>query len=226
MTIPNQPTSQIPLNFRQFLNENFKFIEQRGENVISLTSNFSGVFDRITSPNEFTGPLVEAWAHIQLSRILGKYNSATTRGQEFADAHAEYQGQPILLNIKAKDREMNARSRINLSSFNRYKSHYSQPDPSAFYVVIFEYEWRPLGKELKIVIERLKYVFDLLDIPPANYKIEGAFEGSYRIFISPIPDNAKTESTRYSTITPPQFLQSLDDLRDAYVARKASRVRN
>jgi hypothetical protein len=153
MSLPSHPESQPAKNLRQFLNEKFREIEQRGDNIISLTANLSGIFDRVTSPNEFTGPLVEAWAHIHLAEILENYTSATARGQEFADARAEYQRQPVLLNIKAKDREMNARSRINLSSFQRYKTHYSQPNPSAFYVMIFEYEWRPQGKQLLIIIE-------------------------------------------------------------------------
>lgn len=214
------------LNLRQFLNHEFKEIKQRGKNVITLTSNFSSVFDRITSPNEFAGPLVEAWAHLQLSRTLASYTSATARGQEFADARAEYQGKPILLNIKAKDRAMTARSRINLSSYQRYKAHYSQSSPASFYVVIFEYEWRPIGSELKIVIERLKYTFNLLEIPTNHYKIEGAFEGSYRIFVSPIPKSAETESESYSIITPAQFLQRIEELRLAHIERKSSRARS
>jgi hypothetical protein len=225
MSLPTQPELQSSKNLRQFLSEKFKEIILRGDNVITLTSNLSGIFDRVTSPNEFTGPLVEAWAHIHLAKILENYNSAAAREQEFADARAEYQGQSVLLNIKAKDREMNARSRINLSSFQRYKTHYSQPNPPAFYVMLFEYEWRPQGNQLWIIIEKLKYAFNLLEIPVGHYKIEGAFEGSHRIFISPIPESAKTESTTYSIITPSQFLQRLEELREAYVARKGSRAR-
>lgn len=221
-----QSELETPKTLRLFLHEKFKEIARRGDNVISLTSTFDGVFDRITSPNEFAGPIVEAWAHIQLSRTLVEYNSAIARGQEFADARAEYQGQQIFLNIKAKDRAMVARSRINLSSYQRYKSHYSQPDPAAFYILVFEYEWQPLGTELKIIIEKLKYTFNLLEIPLSHYKIEGAFEGSYRVFISPIPKNAETESSAYAIVTPSEFLARIEELRSAHIARKSSRTRN
>ncbi len=185
MMSPTQSESQASRTLRLFLNEKFREIEKRGENVITLTCTLDSVFSRITSPNEFAGPLVEAWAHIHLARIFEHYQPAAPGRQEFADARAEYRGQPILLNIKAKDRAMTARSRINLSSYQRYKAHYSQSNPPAFHVVVSEYEWRPRGNELKIIIERLKYAFDLLEIPAEHYKIEGAFEGSYRVFISP-----------------------------------------
>jgi len=213
-------------NLRQFLNENFKEIVRRGDNIVTLASNFAGVFERITSPNEFAGPLVEAWAHLQLSSILKNYHSATAGRQEFADATAEYQGQPIWFNIKAKARAKEKKSRINLSSFQRYNTHYSQLNPATFYVLVFQYDWQPLGNTLKIEIEKLKYTFNLLEIPLNNYKIEGAFEGSYRIFISPIPQSAETESTSYSMITAAQFLQRIEELRLAHIARKSSRTRN
>ncbi len=220
------PLTLSPQNLRQFLSGSFKEISQRGDNVIVLTSNFSSVFERITSPNEFAGPLVEAWAHLQLSSLFAKYVSASAGGQAFADSVAEYHGQAVWFNIKAKSRLKEKRSRINLSSLQRYNTHYSQVNPASFYVLVFEYNWQPLGNTLKIQIEKLKYTFNLLEIPLENYKIEGAFEGSYRIFISPIPKSAETESTTYSIITAAQFLQRIAELRDLHMARKTSRTRN
>lgn len=218
--------SPIPKTLRLFLNDQFREIETHHENVITLTCDIKGVFSRITSPNEFAGPLVEGWAHIHLSRILEDYAPAAPGKQEFADAHATFRGQPILLNIKAKGREMSARSRINLSSFQRYNQHYHSANPAPYFVLVCEYEWRALANELQIIIERFKYIFDLLEIPPANYKIEGASEGSYRIFISPIPEVAKTESSIHSIMTPAQFLQRIEELKMGYDARKSSRPRN
>ncbi len=212
-------------NLRQFLSKEFQEIERKGENVISLKSNFP-IFALITSPNEFAGPVVEAWAHIQLAAMLDNYVPAIARGQQFADASADYNGQPILLNIKAKDRLMTSRSRINLSSFQRYAAHYRVPNPTPFYILVCEYAWRLTETELLIIIERFKYTFNLLEIPLGHFKIEGAFEGSHRIFISPIPESAKTESTTYSIITPNEFLRRLEELRIAYNARKTTRARN
>lgn len=222
--IPSVP--QVSKNLREFLLEEFRKLQQAGDHVITITSTLTGVFERITSPNEFAGPLVEAWAHIHFSMVFEKYTAAVAGGQEFADASAEYQGQQVLLNIKAKDRRMASRSRINLSSFQRYGIHYTVPNPANYYVIVFEYEWQSSLNELRIIIERLKFTFNLLEIPATNYKIEGSSEGSYRIFISPIPDSARTESTTYSIMTPMQFLQRLEELRTAYNSRKSVRIRN
>ncbi len=220
-------SSSVPLHppqsLRQYLNGKFQEMKQRGDNIVSLKSNIPNLFEGITSPNEFSGPLVEAWAHFQLAKCFEHYHPATAGRQEFADATVEYQGQLILLNIKAKDREMERRSRINLSSLTRYREHYGSPNPTPFYVLVCQYEWRTSPDELTIVIEGFKYTFDLLEIPSSNYKIEGSYEGSYRIFISPIPSEAMTESTIYSAMSPNDFLQRLENLKTAYDTNRASK---
>ncbi|HZQ06764.1 MAG TPA: hypothetical protein VFD70_09300 [Anaerolineae bacterium] len=212
-----------PESLRHYLSGKFKEIEQRGDNIISLKTNIPYLFKGITSPNEFSGPLVEAWAHIQLAKCFEEYKPAVAGRQEFADASAEYQGQRILINIKAKAREMENKSRINLSSLGRYREHYSKSNPSAFYILVCQYQWHVSENELKIVIEEFKYVFNLLDIPPANFRLEGAFEGSYRVFIAPIPPEAMIESTTYSTMSPSEFLQILEQRKIVYDNNKRSR---
>lgn len=223
MTAESAFSNLLPINLRQYLSEKFKEMQERGDNIISNKNNIPHFFAGITSPNEFAGPLIEAWAHIQLAKILDNYRPATARGQEFADATAVYNGKQILLNIKAKDREMQRRSRINLSSLNRYREYYSQPQPDPFYVLVCQYEWQVFEYELKIVIEGLKYTFDLLEVPLNNYKIEGAFEGSYRIFISPIPEEASTDYPIKNKAQPYDFLLRLEELKNNYDSNKAAR---
>lgn len=209
------------MNIREHITKGFKEICTKKGNIINIKSSIPKLFKFITNPNEFAGPIVESWAHINFPTFFDKYEPAEAGKQTFHDAKVKLGKREILLNIKAKARGKETRSRINLSSFNRFQLHYKEKDCKPYYVIIFYYTWKVGLFNLIIHIEKLLYCFDLLDIPRENYKIEGAYEGSFRIFISPIPEVAKAEySMEIKKNSPSDFVNYLNVLRDRYLSRK------
>jgi len=215
------------MDLRQHILSEFNRVKNEGKNIIDITSSIEELFHKISNPNEFAGPLVEAWMHINFERSFDVYESAISGSQSFADAKIQFQNMDVLLNIKAKEKGKIDRSRINLSSFNRYSMHYSKESCEPYYIVLFQYSWKAYPKNLMIQIDELLYCFDLLEIPKENLKIEGASEGSFRIFISPIPDIAKTtqgvQNTRFQTISkyqPNEFVRIITELKSKYSTRK------
>ncbi len=213
------------MDLRYYLMNHFDQLKSEGNNVIKITTSIERLFSLITNPNEFAGPIVEAWAHIQFESLFDVYEPSESGKQSFWDARIRFQNTDILLNIKGKEREKVSRSRINLSSFNRFSEHYGKPDCEPYYIGVFQYSWRVGLRELTIRIDGLLYFFDLLEIPKQNLKIEGASEGSFRIFISPIPPVAETNQELLITDkhTPKEFVEIITELRDTYLTRKASK---
>lgn len=209
------------MELRKHLIREFNKLCSNGDNVIKIQSSLSGLFTFITNPNEFAGPIVEAWAHINFPKFFEKYESAQSGQQEFFDARIKFGGKEILINVKAKSKEKETRSRINLSSFSRFTIHYSNPNYHPYYIVVFSYSWNVQHSNLIINIDKLIYCFDLLDIPKENYKIEGASEGSFRIFISPIPEIAKADyGFTFEKMTPKDFVNCISNLKESYLNKK------
>lgn len=212
------------MNIREHLITEFEKLRAEGKNIVKVKSSVAKLFQLITNPNEFAGPIVEAWAHIYFPTFFDKYEPATSERQAFWDAKVQLGGQSALLNVKAKARDKETRSRINLSSFDRFLSYYSNTNCEPYYVVLFCYSWTVGLFDLTIHIEELLYCFNLLEIPEENYKIEGASEGSFRVFIAPIPKIAKV--TFEGTITkhsPTEFVRIIQQLRENYLSRKAEK---
>ncbi|MBI4653760.1 MAG: hypothetical protein HY752_02015 [Nitrospirae bacterium] len=209
------------MDIREHLITEFKKLCVEGKDIIKIKSSVSKLFQLITNPNEFAGPIVEAWAHIYFPSFFDKYEPATSERQAFWDAKVQFGRQSALLNVKAKARDKETRSRINLSSFDRFLSYYSNANCEPYYVVLFCYSWTVGLFDLTIHIEELLYCFDLLEIPKENYKIEGASEGSFRIFIAPIPEIAKgNHSGEIKKNSPSEFISIIQQLRGNYLSRK------
>lgn len=212
------------MNIRKHLITEFEKLRAAGKDIIKIKSSVSKLFQLITNPNEFAGPIVEAWAHIYFPTFFDEYEPVTPRAQAFWDARVHLGEQKVLLNLKAKARDKETRSRINLSSFDRFLSYYSNVNCEPYYIVLFCYSWSVGLFDLTIHIEELLYCFDLLEIPEENYKIEGASEGSFRVFIAPIPQIARVNFE--GTITkhsPTEFVRIIQQLRENYLSRKAEK---
>lgn len=209
------------MEIRKHLIKEFNKLCSTGENVIRIQASLPGLFKFITNPNEFAGPIVEAWAHINFPKFFEKYEPAQSGQQEFFDAKVKFSGKDILINVKAKSKEKETRSRINLSSFSRFTFHYSNQNYQPYYIIVFSYSWNVQPSDLIISIDKLIYCFDLLDIPKENYKIEGASEGSFRIFISPIPEIAKTDyGSTFRKMSPRDFVNCILNLKESYLNKK------
>ena len=201
------------MNIREHLIKEFEKLRAEGKDIVKVKSSVAKLFQLITNPNEFGGPIVEAWAHIYFPTFFDKYEPVTPGRQAFWDARVQLGEQNVLLNIKAKARGKETRSRINLSSFDRFLSYYSNANCEPYYVVVFCYSWTIGLFELTIQIEELLYCFDLLEIPEGNYKIEGASEGSFRVFIAPIPEVAEGNySGEIKKNSPSEFISIIQRL--------------
>lgn len=212
------------MNIRKHLLTEFEKLRAEGKDIVKVKSSVAKLFQLITNPNEFGGPIVEAWAHIYFPTFFDKYEPVTPGRQAFWDAHVQLGEQNALLNLKAKARGKETRSRINLSSFDRFLSYYSNADCEPYYVVVFCYSWTIGLFDLTIQIEELLYCFDLLEIPEENYKIEGASEGSFRVFIAPIPEVAEGNySGEIKKNSPSEFISIIQRLRENYLSRKAEK---
>lgn len=212
------------MNIRDYLIKEFEKLCAEGKDIIKIKSSVAKLFQLITNPNEFAGPIVEAWAHIYFPTFFDKYEPATPGRQTFWDARVQLGEQNVLLNLKARARGKKTRSRINLSSFDRFLSYYSDASCEPYYIVMFCYSWTIGLFELTIQIEELLYCFDLLEIPEENYKIEGASEGSFRVFIAPIPEVAKGNySGEIKKKSPSEFISIIKQLREDYLSRKAEK---
>jgi len=212
------------MNIRKHLLTEFEKLRAEGKDIVKVKSSVAKLFQLITNPNEFGGPIVEAWAHIYFPAFFDKYEPVTPGRQAFWDARVQLGEQNALLNLKAKARGKETHSRINLSSFDRFLSYYSNADCEPYYVVVFCYSWTIGLFDLTIQIEELLYCFDLLEIPEENYKIEGASEGSFRVFIAPIPGVAKGNySGEIKKNSPSEFISIIQRLRENYLSRKAEK---
>jgi len=209
------------MNIREYLATEFNKLCTEGKNIIKIKTSIPNLFKFITNPNEFAGPIVESWSHIYLPTLFSEYESAKAGKQQFYDAKVKLDEKEILLNIKAKARGKETRSRINLSSYKRFQEHYKEKEYKPYYIVIFYYTWKVGLLNLTINIGKLLYCFDLLDIPDENYKIEGSYEGSFRIFISPIPEVAKADYSReIKKNSPSDFINRMDELKEVYLAKR------
>jgi len=213
------------MDLRKYLLDEFSRLKNTNKDIIKIVSEVEGLFNLISNPNEFAGPIVEAWMHMYFENLFDSYEYAKVGSQSFWDAKISFQKTDILLNIKAKEKGKIDRSRINMSSYNRFHEHYSKPSCEPYYIVLFQYSWTISPNSLTVQIDKLLYCFDLLCIPKENLKIEGAFEGSFRIFISPIPDVAKVEPmiSAVNKHTPNELNLILEELRENYLARKAAK---
>lgn len=211
--------SEICYEIRKILN---KLIKTK-QNVISIKSDLENIFDLIPNPNEFAGPLVEAWGHLKLNVFLDDYESPISGKQTFRDSSFNYKKRKIFLNIKAKSVEKLSRSRTNLSSFKRFYQHYTENSDIPYIVATFIYIPIIKKNEFLIIIRNLQ-VFDILEIPKKNFKIEGSYESSFRIFISPIPDFLKKEIYEgRKKMTPKEFLEHINNLRTEYLDKRSSK---
>jgi len=209
-------------NLREYLLTEFNHLNDNKKNIIKINTEVEGLFGLISNPNEFAGPLVEAWTHISFETLFDSYEHAKGGTQSFWDAKIQFHGTDMLLNIKAKEAGKVDRSRINMSSYNRFHEHYSNPLCVPYYIVLFQHSWTTGSNVLSVHIDKLLYCFDLLDIPEENLKIEGASEGSFRIFISPIPNVAKADHPVYIATKhrPDELIGILEKLKEDYLTRK------
>ena len=212
------------MNIREHLLTEFEKLRDEGKDIVKVKSSVAKLFQLITNPNEFGGPIVEAWAHIYFPSFFDKYEPVTPGTQAFWDTRVQLGKQNVLLNLKAKARGKETRSRINLSSFDRFLSYYSNANCEPYYVVVFCYSWTIGLFELTIRIDD-KLGFSLNSaIPEENYKIEGAAEGSFRVFIAPIPEVAKGDySGEIKRNSPSEFISIIQRLRENYLSRKAEK---
>lgn len=155
--------------------------------------------------------------------LFKNYDVPPSGKQTFRDSSLIYKDKKVFLNIKAKSIEKLKRSRTNLSSLDRFIKHYQKKPLIPYIIVTFIYEAVISKNEFIIKIQDLQ-VFNLLEIPKENLKIEGAYEGSYRIYISPIPDFVKNGIYQgRSSITPEEFIQVLKNLKINYLEKKGKK---
>jgi len=211
--------SQICLEIRNILNTLIK--KQR--NIIEIKSDIDNLFKLIPNLNEFSGSLVEAWGHICFADYLDNYNTPETGTQKLRDSSFNYKGNDVLLNIKAKSFEKLGKSRINLSSYKRFYKHYTNKPIKPYIIAVFIYKFE-IRKNSYIIKVVDAYIFDLLEIPKKNLKIEGSYESSFRVYVSPIPEFLKMNIYDGRKIfSAKEFLIILTDIKNLYLEKRANK---
>lgn len=211
--------SEICIKLKNILNTLIK--EQ--QNIIIIKSDIDNLFKLIPNLNEFSGSLVESWAHNYFADYLDNYCTPKPGTQTLRDSSFNYNGKDVLLNIKAKSFEKLNKSRINLSSFKRFYEHYTNNPNTPYIIAVFIYK-PEIRKNSYVINVGDAYIFDLLEIPKKNLKIEGSYESSFRIYVSPIPEFLKTNiyegRKRFSA---EEFLSILTNIKNLYLEKRANK---